>query len=202
MSGKYMKTKRIIIPTITMVIIASQLFGCASASKEESLGMLQNSDSIEIELAEPEYDINAEVTLLPWLQLAQLETHPELRTAFEEQLGITINEDGTKSGILYTNGSSNADQNNTLANSTIPAMDATGYDSHLLEERTTDKGYKVFVDTTTGTVYYSGMMLPNGSIYCDGASMDATANYMFENDLNTVFDITYAEFQSLLGTVN
>lgn len=80
--------------------------------------MLQESTEMELEYAVPDYD-NAEeskVELLPWLQLASLETHPELRTAFEELLGVTVSEDGTKTGIIYTDETGKANQNNTLFN--------------------------------------------------------------------------------------
>lgn len=115
MSGKYMKLKRVILPTITMVIIASQLFGCSSASKQEAYDMLQETEQIELEYAVPEYDADEEskVELLPWLQLSSLETHPELRTAFEELLGVT-GTTGDKSGIIYINSGDMTDQNNTL----------------------------------------------------------------------------------------
>lgn len=119
MSGKYMKIKRVIIPTITMLVIASQLFGCASASKKDAYNMLQESTEIELEYAVPDYDSNTEeskVELLPWLQLSSLETHPELRTAFEELIGVTTEEDGTKSGVVYTDENGDRNQNNTLFN--------------------------------------------------------------------------------------
>ena len=116
MSGKYMKIKRVIIPTLTMVMLSSMLFGCASATKQDTYNMLQESTEIELEYAVPDYD-NAEeskVELLPWLQLSSLETHPELRTAFEELVGVT-GTTGNKEGILYTNPlTTQADQNITL----------------------------------------------------------------------------------------
>lgn len=110
-----MKLKRVILPTITMVIIASQLFGCSSASKQEAYDMLQETEQIELEYAVPEYDADEEskVELLPWLQLSSLETHPELRSAFEELLGVT-GTTGDKSGIIYINSGDMTDQNNTL----------------------------------------------------------------------------------------
>ena len=114
-----MKIKRVIIPTITMLVIASQLFGCASASKKDAYNMLQESTEIELEYAVPDYDSNTEeskVELLPWLQLSSLETHPELRTAFEELIGVTTEEDGTKSGVVYTDENGDRNQNNTLFN--------------------------------------------------------------------------------------
>lgn len=118
MSGKYMKIKRVIIPTLTMVMLSSMLFGCASATKQDTYNMLQESTEIELEYAVPDYDSteDSKVELLPWLQLASLETHPELRTAFEELLGVTVSEDGTKTGIIYTDETGKANQNNTLFN--------------------------------------------------------------------------------------
>ena len=111
-----MKIKRVIIPTLTMVIIASQLFGCASASKKDTYNMLQESTEIELEYAVPDYDTTEDsaVELLPWLQLSFLETHPELRSAFEEYLNIT-GETGNKEGTLYYNPETQqAEQNVTL----------------------------------------------------------------------------------------
>ena len=111
-----MKIKRVILPTITMVIIASQLFGCASTTKQEAYDMMRETEQIELEYAVPDYDSNAEeskVELLPWLQLSSLETHPELRAAFEELIGVT-GTTGNKEGILYTNSGDMTDQNNTL----------------------------------------------------------------------------------------
>ena len=119
MSGKYMKIKRVIIPTLTMVMISSMLFGVTACGKKDTYNMLQESTEIELEYAVPDYDSNTEeskVALLPWLQLSSLETHPELRKAFEELLGVTVSEDGTKTGIIYTDETGNANQNNTLFN--------------------------------------------------------------------------------------
>ena len=117
MSGKYMKIKRVILPTITMVIIASQLFGCASTTKQEAYDMMRETEQIELEYAVPDYDSNTEeskVELLPWLQLSSLETHPELRSAFEEYVGVT-GTTGNKEGTLYYNPKTQeADQNVTL----------------------------------------------------------------------------------------
>ena len=67
--------------------------------------------------AVPDYDSNTEeskVELLPWLQLASLETHPELRAAFEEYVGVT-GTTGNKEGVLYYNPETQqAEQNVTL----------------------------------------------------------------------------------------
>ena len=121
MSGKYMKIRRVTIPMITMVLIASTLFGVSACSPKETTTMLQQNSEIEIEYAIPEYGYTSSgeeesITLLPWIELASLESHPELRSAFEELLEITTNEAGEKYGILYTNEEGKNDQNNTLLN--------------------------------------------------------------------------------------
>ena len=118
MSGKYMKIKRVVIPTLTLILIASQLFGVTACGKEDAYRMSQESSQIEIEYAVPDYDTaeDSKVELLPWLQLSSLETHPELRAAFEELLGVTVSDDGTKTGIIYTDENGKVNQNNTLFN--------------------------------------------------------------------------------------
>lgn len=116
MSGKYMKIQRVVLPTLTMILLSSMLFGCSATSKEESYNMLNETDQIEIEYAVPEYDASqeSEVSLLPWLPLSSLESHPELRKAFESEFNIT-GTTGNKEGMIYYNPDTNErDQNVTL----------------------------------------------------------------------------------------
>lgn len=152
-----MTTKRIIIPTLTMVLISSMLFGCSSASKQETYDMLQQSTEIELEYAVPEYDADEEskVELLPWLQLSSLETHPELRSAFEEYLNIT-GETGNKEGTLYYNPETQqADQNVTLymatKNSAISSYFANIDAMTKLGEIATENYTDVDVDDASAT---------------------------------------------------
>ena len=115
MSGKFMKVKRIIIPTITLVLIASQLMGCAAASQDELLSMIDAGDSIEIEVAAPafaEAEQGEENSLL-WEQLALLSTNPAMRKAWDSTLGIT-NTDTGKNGMLYVGVDGKNENNNTL----------------------------------------------------------------------------------------
>ena len=113
MSGKFMSIKRYIIPTITMVIIASQLLGCAAASQNELLDMLQHGEAIEIEVAVPLNQEDGTAEAISWEQLALLETNETLRKEWDNILGITITETG-KNGMLYVNAEGNNENNNTL----------------------------------------------------------------------------------------
>ena len=60
------------------------------------------------------------------------------------------------------------------------------------------KGYTVMYDTNTGRVYYSGMTMPDGSLYGDSKSDDVLVQYELDNNLNSGYDITYSQMQELL----
>ena len=125
MSGKYMKVRKIFIPTITMIIVASQLFGCSAASQDDALNMLNKSDGIEIEVADTDTDtsnndqLQAEQERLAWTELGSLETNPDLRSAIDTIFKVS-GETGSKQGIIYETPDSSEgetytyDNNNTL----------------------------------------------------------------------------------------
>lgn len=113
MSGKFMRIKKIIVPTITMVIIASQLMGCAAASQSELLQMINQGDAIEIEVATPINEEQGEESSLEWEQLALLTINPDLRKSWDDTLNITPTDTG-KNGILYVDAEGNNEPNNTL----------------------------------------------------------------------------------------
>lgn len=113
MSGKFMSIKRIIIPTITMVIIASQLMGCAAASQSELLQMINQGDAIEIEIATPKNQEQGEESAIDWEELALLTTNPDLRKSWDDILNITPTDTG-KNGVLYVDAEGNNEPNNTL----------------------------------------------------------------------------------------
>ena len=100
--------RKTILALITVCILSF-----ASCGKQETIEPTVESTENG---AVPDYDSteDSKVELLPWLQLASLETHPELRTAFEEYVGVT-GTTGNKEGILYYNpATQKAEQNVTL----------------------------------------------------------------------------------------
>lgn len=113
MNIRFMNVRKIIIPTITMVIIASQLMGCAAASQSELLQMINQGDAIEIEIATPKNQEQGEESALEWEQLALLTTNPDLRKSWDDTLNITPTDAG-KNGVLYVNAEGNNEPNNTL----------------------------------------------------------------------------------------
>lgn len=128
-----MKVKKIVIPTLTLILISSMLFGVSACSKKEAKNMSQQASEIEIEYAVPDYDSNikeSKVELLPWLQLASLETHPELRSAFEKYFNIT-GKTGNKDGTLYYNPATQAAEQNVTY---LMATQNSAISQYLLSE--------------------------------------------------------------------
>ncbi len=113
MSGRFMTIKRIVIPTITMVIIASQLMGCAAVTQSELLQMINQGDAIEIEVATPINQEQGTESALDWQELASLSTNQALRDSWDDILMITSTDTG-KNGVLYVNAEGNNEPNNTL----------------------------------------------------------------------------------------
>lgn len=115
MSGKYFKTKKIVIPTLTVLLIASMLQGCSATTQTESTQILNNSTSIELTVNDPDFAQSTQGTQesLTWTVLGNLTDVPELRAAWDEILGTTGSA-GSKEGPLYVNTEGNPDQNVTL----------------------------------------------------------------------------------------
>lgn len=137
-----MNVKKIAIPAI----IASQLMGCAAVSQSELLQMINNAEEIEIEIATPINQEQGTEQQLDWTELAQLQTNPELRKAWDDILNITITDTG-KNGILYVNEQGDNENNNTLR----IALHNRAFQKALFEEEATqlklaEASYNQYVD--------------------------------------------------------
>ena len=60
MASKFMRIKRIVIPLITLVILVSQISGCAIMNRDDAAGILADNDEVVVEYAEPDEDVGAE----------------------------------------------------------------------------------------------------------------------------------------------
>ena len=54
MASRFMKIKRVVIPFITLVIMTSQLAGCATMTSDEMLKSMNESPDVSIEYAIPD----------------------------------------------------------------------------------------------------------------------------------------------------
>ena len=90
-----MKRKTLFLLSI-LTISATILSGCKAADSVENSETFESEateeteeSKVELEIAVPNTetiseDVASKIECLPWIQLSSLETHPELRTAFEE----------------------------------------------------------------------------------------------------------------------
>ena len=116
--------------TIISLLCLTMGLSIVACGKQENTAIVETTvESTEVENTVTE---DSKVELLPWLQLSSLETHPELRTAFEEYVGVT-GTTGNKEGILYLDAGSSTTQNNTL----LDAMKNTTFRNDYL--RSEDK---------------------------------------------------------------
>ena len=116
MSGKFMKIKRIVIPTITLIIMTSQLLGCSSVTSKEMLDMIDRQEAIVIEVPEPISEEQGTTIEYEWIELASLTTYPEFRTTFDDTFNIVPYGTGGKAGTVYIDLSGNQTNNSTLYN--------------------------------------------------------------------------------------
>ncbi len=114
MSGKFMEVKKIFIPTLTALLIASQLTGCASASEKEMLQMINNQQSICIEVAVPVSQEQGEEIQSTWTELAHKDNYEVFRLNFDDTLGITAFGTGGKNGTVYVDLEGNHTDNSTF----------------------------------------------------------------------------------------
>lgn len=102
MAGKFMRIIKKTIPTLTLIVIASQLFGCGAANSKQISDMIQNKQEITIEYAD-QGDIQADEAdclTSQWLPLSQITTNSDFREAFNT---LTHNRTSNqkKEGTIY-----------------------------------------------------------------------------------------------------
>ncbi|MEM4385389.1 MAG: hypothetical protein QXD03_02440 [Candidatus Anstonellales archaeon] len=122
MSGKFMKLKKVIVPAITCIVLASQLVGCAVVNSNEMLDMIDTGKEVVIELHQPSYEVSIKgekERKIEWIQLDQLTTFREFRQDFDTLFNINIVREGVysgKSGCLYVDQDGDRNGNSTLMN--------------------------------------------------------------------------------------
>ena len=203
--------KRKVLITILSLAISVSIVACG---KENTTKQIAETETVE-ESTEQETETQETIGI-------EKETQEEETQSSEENIGLETEppyeivdqgdypdnrSDHQAAWDDFCENWNESDYGTTTAGKTandFPYYGDTGYDPNgtILQYRTTDKGYTVFYDTNTGRVYYSGMMLPTGSFWQDRESGAVITQYLIDNNINNIFDITYAEFQELLGVYN
>lgn len=60
MASKFMRIKKVVIPLITLVILVSQISGCAIMNRDDAAGILADNDEVVVEYAEPDEDVGVD----------------------------------------------------------------------------------------------------------------------------------------------
>lgn len=122
MNGKYMKVRKIVIPMMTLIVMTSQLMGCASVTKEQASDMISSTSVVEVEVSEPDTsgseninigdgNVISKIEPLEWWTLSGLAKYPTIRKATNLALNIQAGK-----GSIYIDLEGHQQLNNTLLN--------------------------------------------------------------------------------------
>lgn len=161
MNEKYMRFKRLILPTLTVVMIASMIQGCAATSSKGMLNMTDNSKSIELTISEPKSIENGEDEAFDWVELGSLDDAETLRSAWDKVLG-TSGSVGNKQGTLYATPDGKNDNNNTLHvvlhnNAFYKTISDTSSDTYKKLAEAATNQYKDLISEDTETQMMMGI---------------------------------------------
>lgn len=195
-----MKRKTVIALSILTTVIC--LCGCNSAEPVGNMEVtMVETETTETEMQEVESEPQETETQSLPDNTSETNTSSETtRTDYPDS-----NPEHQKAWNNFCENWNESDYGTTTAGKSqndFPYYGDTGYDPKgtILQYRTTDKGYTVMYDTNTGRVYYTGMTLPTGDAWDDITSGGIIMNYARSKGYNNIYDVTYAEFQELLGT--
>lgn len=108
------KYKRFILPTLTVLMLTSQLTGCSTTNAAETMNMLKANETIEINIPEPENIEEGKEISYNWIELAYLDSYESLRNTMDDSLYIIKMADNGKNGVIYVTEDGNHSNNTTL----------------------------------------------------------------------------------------
>ncbi len=147
MSGKFMRIKKLVVSTIVLVVMASQLAACAAAAPDELMQMYNNHQAVEIEIPVPADEEQGEELGLGWTQLDQQDNYAGFRKVFDDALKITRLGQGGKNGVIYVDLEGNWTGNSTLYNAFMNRRFVEGsWNDAETVKSVADGAREVFVD--------------------------------------------------------
>lgn len=197
--------KRKVLLTMLCLAISVSAIACGTENTAEQQEVITTEQTVETEIIEEPTEQETEMFGLDGI------TASEDTTSSSETSGTTrtdypdSNPEHQKAWNNFCENWNESDYGTTTKGKVMndfPYYGDTGYDPKgtILQYRTTDKGYTVMYDTETGRVYYTGMTLPTGDAWDDTTSGGVISQYIIDNNLTGMYDLTYAQFQELLGT--
>ncbi len=197
MNKKFMKVRRIAVPTLTLIIMASQFMGCAANTQETMKMMEGNQEAGAADLDSDKATSNNEQTgdikekeeELGWTELASLETMPEIRENWETTVGVQKTDTG-KEGMFYTNSKGENDNNNTL----MGALSSFGFLNSIVSAQNGDMSFyqKALLAYFTSNSYtdIDSLEIPD-DLHVDDLKVDneETYNTAFLAGLNAYYNL-------------
>jgi len=154
-----MNIKKVTIPVLTAILIASQLTACGASTTKQANSMIassvvNNEQDITLEIAVPKSVEQGTRTNLVWKEVGSLTTQPELRKAFDKLFEVS-GDTGSKTGWVYDS------QNITLRD----AIESISYKLFTTPEALkslADTVNKNYVDLENSTDMSKAVMAING----------------------------------------
>lgn len=215
MNEKFMKIIKIAIPTLTVILIASQLFRIAVINQDETLKLIQKNEMIEIEIAVPADEEQGELKSLEWIILSELDTYQDtLRTPLEKAFNIKVDPTtGEKTGSFYKDAKGNTVKDNSLkliltSNQLVAQM----LDNETTLQALSDAACNTYADLEEDDVVTNAMLALNGyfNLLPDGEPAYANPNstltraefmtmvFRADNTVDTTLTVN-KDFESLVG---
>lgn len=91
MASKFMKIKKVVIPLITLVILVSQISGCAIMNRDDATGILADNDEVVVEYAEPDENAGADGVAGQIDNSVPEDTSEDLEDTEDAEIGVVDN---------------------------------------------------------------------------------------------------------------
>lgn len=191
MAAKHMKIKKIVLSIIAIAILTSQLAGCATISSSELVDLINEGETIVLEISVPEgeaLDTMIETAMTP-TELAQLDTYTEngFRNEFDKLFSVnkvTSGDINTKQGCMYVinNGTEEVQNGNTSLRDAFGNRIFTKYMNYeLVRSDLADLAEKAYVDVDA----------------TDSCAINASLNAYFNLIAEEYNDATYGASRTL-----
>ena len=159
MSKLFMNIKKVTIPVLTAILIASQLTACGASTTNQASSMIAssvatNEQDITLEIAVPKSVEQGTRTNLMWQEVGSLTTQPELRKAFDKLFEVT-GDTGSKTGWVY-------DSQNITLRDAIESLSYKLFTTPEALKSIADTVNKNYVDLENETDMSKAVMAING----------------------------------------
>ena len=91
MASRFMRIKKVVIPLITLVILVSQISGCAIMNRDDATGILADNDEVVVEYAEPDENAGADGVAGQIDTSVPEDTSEDLEDTEDAEIGVVDN---------------------------------------------------------------------------------------------------------------